>query len=267
MKRLEQSLLRHIVSCAIGLGFMTPAAIAGPSTVANPLVQAPNCSNPQTQSEMNQCAGLSWQKSDQELNRVYRQLRPTLSATQREKLIDAQLEWIQYRNTECTFNGSFAEGGSLQPLLILGCRDQITRQRTQDLKAYLRRNQPPATSSQAYPQIDHQLNQLYQQLSTQISERRSSKLITATSFWNQYRNHACAFEQMLEGKTGQTRCLIRLTEQRQQQLEKHLNMISRNSAGSQKSEMRTQESGTRNQESEVRSQEPGEKKQETEGKI
>lgn len=194
-------------------------AIAAPVQLA----QQPNCQDPQTQTEMNICAGLSWQQADRALNRAYQQLLPKLSASRRQKLVDAQLRWITFRDRECDLSGSAAEGGSMQPMLVAGCREQLTQQRTADLQAYLRSTiVAPAGSNQA--QADRQLNQLYQQLKPQLSPSRKQKLEKAELAWIRFRDSACEFESTIGGQTARNRCLIRMTEVRSQQLQEYMNL-------------------------------------------
>lgn len=101
------------------------------------LAQKLNCNNAQTQLEINRCAQLSYQNADKKLNQVYKQLLPTLSASRKQKLITAQQAWIKFRDTSCEFERSQYEGGSIAPAIYLGCLEQTTQQRTQQLQEYL----------------------------------------------------------------------------------------------------------------------------------
>jgi uncharacterized protein YecT (DUF1311 family) len=101
------------------------------------LAQKLNCNNAQTQAEINQCAQLSYQNADKKLNQVYKQLIPTLSASRKQKLINAQLAWIKFRDTNCDFERSAYQGGTVAPAVYFGCLEQTTQQRTQQLQEYL----------------------------------------------------------------------------------------------------------------------------------
>lgn len=96
-----------------------------------------NCNNPQTTSEMRVCAGQSYEKADNKLNQVYGQLKPRLGASQQKILINAQRAWIQFRDESCAFEGAFAEGGTLEPVLKMNCLADVTEQRVKDLERYL----------------------------------------------------------------------------------------------------------------------------------
>ncbi|BAY17572.1 hypothetical protein NIES21_34120 [Anabaenopsis circularis NIES-21] len=104
------------------------------------LAQKLNCNDPQTQSEMNICSQLSYQNADKKLNQVYKQLLPKLSKTRQQKLIAAQLAWIKFRDASCEFERSAYEGGSIAPNIYAGCLEEATKQRTQQLREYLQRD-------------------------------------------------------------------------------------------------------------------------------
>ncbi len=102
------------------------------------LVQRVNCNNPQTQIAINECAKLSYQRADKKLNQVYQQLLPTLERSRKQKLIAAQLAWIKFRDTNCEFERSKYEGGSIAPSIYVGCLENTTKLRTQELQEYLK---------------------------------------------------------------------------------------------------------------------------------
>ena len=102
------------------------------------LVQKLNCNNPQTQIAINECAKLSFQNTDKKLNQVYQQLLPTLETFRKQKLIAAQLAWLKFRDTNCEFERSRYEGGSIAPSIYSGCLENTTKLRTQQLQEYLK---------------------------------------------------------------------------------------------------------------------------------
>ncbi|MEM7716883.1 MAG: lysozyme inhibitor LprI family protein [Cyanobacteria bacterium P01_A01_bin.68] len=101
------------------------------------IAQNVNCNSPQTTFEMRVCADRSYKAADKKLNQVYRQLKPKLGASQQKKLVNAQLAWIQFRDKTCKFRSSFAGGGTLEPVLELGCLADVTDKRVKDLEEYL----------------------------------------------------------------------------------------------------------------------------------
>ena len=118
---------------------MAARGIASPTSAATnwQLAQRPNCNNPQTQSQMNICAGIAYQNADRKLNQVYGQLLPKLSAARKQKLISAQQAWIKFRDSSCEFERSAFEGGSIAPMIYSNCLAAVTEQRTKDLQRYL----------------------------------------------------------------------------------------------------------------------------------
>jgi uncharacterized protein YecT (DUF1311 family) len=109
--------------------------------------QEPNCEDPQNQAEMNHCAGISFQRADAELNRIW----PRLLAGAREADADinrefddrptgeqvlraAQRAWITFRDQHCAHEGYEARGGSMESLLYNGCRARLTEERIKQLQ-------------------------------------------------------------------------------------------------------------------------------------
>lgn len=111
-----------------------------PATSSSPQVpEQPNCNEPQTQAEINACASSLAVAADKQLNQVYQKLVGTLKNTQREKLlVDAQLQWIKFRDTNCAFEKSAYEGGSISPTIYSSCIERMSNQRTGELENYLK---------------------------------------------------------------------------------------------------------------------------------
>ncbi|MFB2918339.1 lysozyme inhibitor LprI family protein [Aerosakkonema funiforme] len=136
---MSKSLL-PIVSLASVIGLLSIALSvvgAAPKTPDVRVAQQPNCNNPQTQSEMNACAGISYQNADRKLNQVYQQLLPKLPAARKQKLVAAQQAWIKFRDASCVFERSEVEGGTMAPTIYGNCLATVTEQRTKDLEGYL----------------------------------------------------------------------------------------------------------------------------------
>jgi Uncharacterized protein conserved in bacteria len=98
---------------------------------------ATDCSNAQTQSEMNQCASADYKKSDNELNMTYQQVLKLTSGEQRNLLQSAQKEWIRFRDADCKFQTFKSSDGSVNPLNTALCLQSKTEQRTKELKSML----------------------------------------------------------------------------------------------------------------------------------
>jgi len=105
-----------------------------------PLVQADDCANATTQSEMNQCAAKDNKAADKELNDLYKQITARLKDDPEAKqlLVKAQRAWIVFRDAECNFSASGVEGGSVYPLIYSNCITAQTKARIEAFKTYLK---------------------------------------------------------------------------------------------------------------------------------
>ncbi|MBC6434304.1 lysozyme inhibitor LprI family protein [Nostoc sp. HG1] len=137
MRQLLLVLASMLTLSSLGTPTMTIAGTT-PDLPEMRLVQKLNCNNPQTQSAINECTKLSYQNVDKKLNQVYQQLLPTLESSRKQKLIAAQLAWIKFRDTNCEFERSRYEGGSIAPTIYFGCLRNTTKLRTQQLQQYLK---------------------------------------------------------------------------------------------------------------------------------
>ena len=95
-----------------------------------------NCSDPQTQREMNVCAKLNFEKTDQILNTDYRTIVSKLGNKGIENLKTAQRAWIKYRDTHCDAVTNGYRGGSMEPLIQYECLKVMTEQRTESLRLF-----------------------------------------------------------------------------------------------------------------------------------
>nr|WP_234881797.1 lysozyme inhibitor LprI family protein [Agrobacterium larrymoorei] len=106
---------------------------------------APDCSNPQTQFDLNQCAGVDYDKADKELNAEYQKLRKLLADRDKdadentkgavEALVAAQRAWVAFRDANCKLSGFQARGGSMEPMIVASCLADMTREQTEELKS------------------------------------------------------------------------------------------------------------------------------------
>lgn len=97
-----------------------------------------NNSFAQTQSEMNVTANAKYKKADAELNKVYKQLMSILDQNEKPLLIQAEKDWVKYRDSHCKFEVSQYEGGSIQPLIYSTCLEELTRKRITEIKASIK---------------------------------------------------------------------------------------------------------------------------------
>ena len=92
--------------------------------------------NAQTMFDMKDEAGMKYKQADEEMNRIYKMARDTCDSAGKERLKKAQLAWIKYRNLCCETEALIYEGGSMSGLAYSNCMIDVTKERTNRLKAY-----------------------------------------------------------------------------------------------------------------------------------
>jgi len=108
----------------------------------------PDCKNPETQFDMNACAALDYEAADKELNAVWKQARAAAEKVDEDQwedslrgaekaLVAGQRGWIAYRDGQCELYGFQARGGSMEPMLVAGCKAEMTRARTKELREFI----------------------------------------------------------------------------------------------------------------------------------
>ena|SRR5689334_6962884 len=96
----------------------------------------PNCSDPPTQADMNDCALAEFDKADAELNAQWKKTFAVFKDDSEEsasRLRAAQRAWIAYRDAECDAEHWFDLGVSLDHGLNIMCRTALTQERTAQL--------------------------------------------------------------------------------------------------------------------------------------
>jgi uncharacterized protein YecT (DUF1311 family) len=104
----------------------------------------PNCKNPQTQADMNICSGRAFKAADAAMTRQYNIAAARMKRIDAEAepgyfaaLLDSQRAWLKFRDAQCRLEGYTTRGGTAEALNVNGCLEQLTRQRTKDLKSFL----------------------------------------------------------------------------------------------------------------------------------
>lgn len=106
----------------------------------NELAQEINCQNPTSNVEYKECAYRAYQAADRRLNQVYQQVISTLSGEEKQKLIDAEISWIKFRDLHCEFEVYKNRGGSGYGGFLSECLEQVTKERTAQLESFLNGN-------------------------------------------------------------------------------------------------------------------------------
>lgn len=118
--------------------FATVISLSGRQSIAAPrIAQTINCAKATTTVEINECTGRQAKAADRVLNQTYQKLTPKLSSKQKQRLTQAQLEWIKFRDRTCEFEQRELGGGTASTAAYLSCITRVTKQRTADLQRYL----------------------------------------------------------------------------------------------------------------------------------
>lgn len=97
-------------------------------------VLAMDCLNPQTQTDMNQCAAIKLDEATKRINLSYNKFRAKLTPTQQEKLKEVQRAWIKFKDLACQFETSHVAGGSAYSMALANCLFEKTQQRNKELE-------------------------------------------------------------------------------------------------------------------------------------
>ena len=103
---------------------------------------APSCKDPQTQTDMTQCAALDFEKADKALNELWPKIKAQAQDNDKDTgktdyadaLLASQRAWIGFRDAECAWQAMEMHGGSGEPMLLYGCQGRLTRQRIKQLQ-------------------------------------------------------------------------------------------------------------------------------------
>ncbi|WP_260922994.1 lysozyme inhibitor LprI family protein [Novosphingobium sp. 9] len=99
---------------------------------------APDCAGQGTQFDMNVCSYRDYLRADIALNETWQQLSKGRDAAGLALHRDAQRKWLAYRDAQCLAeNGRREDSGTIWPLLQNTCLEGMTKNRTQELRAYL----------------------------------------------------------------------------------------------------------------------------------
>lgn len=103
-----------------------------------------DCAKAEAQTDLNICAARDFDTADKALNVQYKKTRAAMIAIDADldddmkgaekALIKAQRAWVDYRDGECEAQGFQARGGSMEPMLVSGCKADLTTKRTKELK-------------------------------------------------------------------------------------------------------------------------------------
>ena len=91
----------------------------------------------ESQAGMNICANAEYRAADAKLNKAYGEIVRRLAedAGAKKLLQKAQRDWIAFRDAECAFSVNDSKGGTIYPMLMSECLEDLTNERTKQLEA------------------------------------------------------------------------------------------------------------------------------------
>jgi uncharacterized protein YecT (DUF1311 family) len=92
------------------------------------------CRNVAVTLAMENCFDKAYKAADRGLNQTYSQISKVLQSDDLERLKAAQRLWIQFRDATCTAESDLYTGGTASAPAYSACLEEVTRQRTADLK-------------------------------------------------------------------------------------------------------------------------------------
>lgn len=123
--------------------FLSAALLActAPAGAEEPKV---DCAKAEIQIELNYCAEKDYEAADKALNAIWKTARAAAAAKDKDldavsrgaeaALLKAQRAWIDYRDAACDTESFSVRGGTAETMVLFGCKAELTRTRTGQLK-------------------------------------------------------------------------------------------------------------------------------------
>jgi uncharacterized protein YecT (DUF1311 family) len=106
-------------------------ALAIPSTLIAQDSLRVACDSAMTTIDMRRCTSRDLESVQRDLQRYLQEARRV--AANRAQVDSSQAVWLRYRDMACRAAGSEVEGGTMKPLVVLGCLRDLTRDRIRQL--------------------------------------------------------------------------------------------------------------------------------------
>ena len=103
----------------------------------------------QTQAQMTRSAGGSYAQADAAMTAQWKRTYAYMKRRDGQDtsrgggfgyaaaLLESQRAWLKFRDTQCVIEGGQYAGGSAQGMTVAGCRSDLTRARTAQLKSMM----------------------------------------------------------------------------------------------------------------------------------
>lgn len=116
---------------------MTRALFLAVALVAAPAAQAQqvDCNNASSQAALNICSAQAARRADDELNRLWRIVKPNADARgQGDALLAEQRAWLKRRDRRCEAERASFGQGSFAPAAYAMCIEKMTKKRNRQLR-------------------------------------------------------------------------------------------------------------------------------------
>lgn len=90
----------------------------------------------QTQTEMNTNAADYYKAADKKMTLLYKEVMSSLNAEDKNLLLEAQRNWVKFKESHCKSVENGFKGGSIQPLIYYTCLLEATEERIKQLQKY-----------------------------------------------------------------------------------------------------------------------------------
>ncbi|WP_409079692.1 lysozyme inhibitor LprI family protein [Pseudomonas sp. SG20056] len=104
-----------------------------------------DCTNAFSTQDIEQCASISLENTEKELNLTYKKLVNSLSQPNteydnyteyRRHLLTAQRAWIKFREADCAAQYEMHRSGTIRNSIYLACKEERAKQRIKELTNY-----------------------------------------------------------------------------------------------------------------------------------
>jgi uncharacterized protein YecT (DUF1311 family) len=95
---------------------------------------APNCAEPQTQSEMTICANKAYEKANADMVALFTTMVAESDQVRASLWKESQEAWLKHRDAMCALYGDLARGGTMAGSLYWNCMSDLAKERTGDLQ-------------------------------------------------------------------------------------------------------------------------------------
>jgi len=105
-----------------------------------------DCATALSDPDINECASRDFERAETALNAAYKTLLADLkkmgtdipdALEARQKLIEAQREWVKFRDSDCDAKFALNKGGTIRTLMYFSCMTSHAEQRTKELVGFI----------------------------------------------------------------------------------------------------------------------------------